>query len=341
MGLFDWLRGREAVSPPTAQPIEEQAAVEAAESKPRATHAFRELGRNLFGQLTSRRFDPSLWREWEETLEETLLKADVGVDTTMAVLQALEAQKPQIQTANDFRIALEGILRQLLTKVSPRIPLAYNPGGLNIVVLVGVNGSGKTTTLGKLAHHYRQEGQPVVIGAGDTYRAAAVDQLRVWAERAGAEFVEGGGDPAAVAYQAIHRATETFPGGRGVVLLDTAGRLQNQQNLMAELGKVHRIVERERPDTATIERLLVVDAVTGQNALSQARHFHAAMPLTGAVVTKLDTTAKGGVIFSLAREFELPVKLVGVGERIADLRPFEPDHFVDSIFESFEAQVRV
>ena len=204
--------------------------------------------------------------------------------------------------------------------------------GPRLYMVVGVNGAGKTTTIGKLAARFTAEGRKVLLGAGDTFRAAAIDQLAVWAERAGADMVrhQEGSDPAAVAYDTIQAARSR---GSDVVIIDTAGRLQSKVNLMRELSKVYRVVEREwggPPD----ELLLVIDATTGQNGLSQAKLFHEAVPLTGVVLTKLDGTAKGGIVLAIAAELGLPVKLIGIGEGIDDLRDFDADEFLRAIAPS-------
>jgi fused signal recognition particle receptor len=202
--------------------------------------------------------------------------------------------------------------------------------------VVGVNGSGKTTFIGKLAYQFRQQGHRVLIGAGDTFRAAAEDQLAVWAERAGAEIIRadeaasGGADPAAVIFDTLKRARDE---GVEVVLLDTAGRLQNKFNLMEEMKKIRRIIDRERPEDSVLEALLVLDATTGQNALKQAKAFQETVDLTGVVLTKLDSSAKGGVVLAVAKEYRLPVKMVGVGEGIEDLQPFETDAFIDGLLD--------
>jgi fused signal recognition particle receptor len=281
------------------------------------------LGRSrraLTEQLEAAVFDPSDEAAWER-LEEALITADVGVPATAEVVRRLE----QRGDLPDLSGALVDELTELLGE----------PGTLDVheqpavILVVGVNGTGKTTTIGKLAMRLREHGHRVVVGAADTFRAAAEEQLEIWAERAGASFVGGerGGDPAAVAYDAIERAQHD---GADVVIVDTAGRLHTQQNLMEELAKVRRVIERKR-EGAPHEVLLVVDATTGQNGLQQARLFGEAVGVTGVALTKLDGSAKGGIAVAIAHELGLPVKLVGVGERLEDLRPFDPRDFAQAL----------
>lgn len=266
-----------------------------------------------------------------EELEEVLIQADVGVETSLELIEEVrqKVRERRIREAQDVQPLLAEGMKALLKgaplalqPAAPASPLTY--------IVVGVNGAGKTTTVGKLAARFVREGRKVLIGAGDTFRAAAIDQLKVWAERAGADIIaqQPGSDPAAVAYDAVQAAKAR---GTDVLILDTAGRLQTKVNLMQELGKVYRVVTRElgrEPD----ESLLVIDGTTGQNALSQGRIFSETVPLTGVVLTKLDGTAKGGVVLSVSRALGLPVKLIGIGEGVDDLREFDPDAFVDALF---------
>ena len=221
-----------------------------------------------------------------------------------------------------------------MTPEPPKIPIGAKP---TVILIVGVNGSGKTTTVGKLAHRLGELGQQVVIGAADTFRAAAIDQLAIWAERSGAQLVRQGpgADPGAVAYDAVASGTAR---GADVVLIDTAGRLQTQHNLMEELRKVHAVVGKANPD-APHETLLVLDATTGQNGLSQARLFGDAVPLTGVIVTKLDGSAKGGIAVAINRELGIPVKLIGVGEKLEDLQPFDAAAYAQAIFSPGDARL--
>jgi fused signal recognition particle receptor len=272
--------------------------------------------RALTEQLEVAVFDPADDASWER-LEEALLRADVGVPATAELVQRLEAR----QDLTDLNAALAEEIAALLGE-PPTFDVAHRP---TVILVVGVNGTGKTTTIGKLARKLHEHGRHVTVGAADTYRAAAEEQLEIWAERAGARFVGGerGGDPAAVAYDAIGV-------GDDVVIVDTAGRLHTQTNLMDELAKVRRVIS-GRVDGAPHETLLVVDATTGQNGLQQARLFGDAVGVTGVALTKLDGSAKGGIAVAIAHELGLPVKLVGVGEGLEDLRPFDPADFARAL----------
>jgi fused signal recognition particle receptor len=265
---------------------------------------------------------------WEE-LEDALISADVGVETTLDLVAELrgEAEQGRIVSGADLSRALWEAVAARMASEPPRIPLAASP---TVILIVGVNGSGKTTTIGKLAHRLTSLDQRVVIGAADTFRAAAIDQLEVWAERSGAHFVRQaqGADPGAVAYDAVASGKAR---GADVVLIDTAGRLQTQRNLMEELRKVAAVVGKVDPD-APHEVLLVLDATTGQNGLSQARLFDEAADLSGVVLTKVDGTARGGIAVAIRRELGIPVKLVGSGEGLADLQPFDARAFARAIF---------
>jgi fused signal recognition particle receptor len=268
--------------------------------------------RALTEQLASAAFDPSDDAAWER-LEEALIAADVGVRATAELVQRLEA-RPDLGDLNE---ALADEIAALMGE-PPVLNVQERP---SVVLVVGVNGTGKTTTIGKLAHRLHEHGRSVLVAAADTFRAAAEEQLEIWAQRAEADFVGSarGGDPAAVAYDAIEAATSR---GRDVVVVDTAGRLHTQTNLMDELSKVRRVIA-GKLDGAPHETLLVVDATTGQNGLQQARLFGEAVGVTGVALTKLDGSAKGGVAIPIAYELGLPVKLIGVGERLDDLRPFD------------------
>lgn len=257
-----------------------------------------------------------------EDLEEVLLRADVGVMTTERLLTRVRASRAD----EDLR----GMLRTEMTAILEPIHAPFAPApGLWVVLVVGVNGSGKTTTIGKLAARLKEQGRKVLLAAGDTFRAAAEQQLSTWAERAGVDILvlDEGADPGAVAFKAIERARAE---GHDVVLVDTAGRLQTRKPLMEELGKIRRVLDKALPG-APHETLLVLDGTMGQNGMSQAALFHEATPLTGVVVTKLDGTAKGGMILAIANELRLPVKLVGLGEKVGDLRDFDPHAFVDAL----------
>jgi fused signal recognition particle receptor len=264
---------------------------------------------------------------WDE-LEELLIRADVGVETTLHLVEGLRsrARDEAIVRSDALQAALWQELRALLPD-----PPSLNLGGrpLDVVLIVGVNGSGKTTSIAKLAYRLRQEGHQVLLAAADTYRAAAMDQLRIWARRAGVDIVAGpeGGDPGAVLFDALQAAQAR---GKDVLIADTAGRLHTQYNLMAELRKVRKVAAKN-VEAAPHETLLVLDATTGQNALSQARHFQQAVEVTGVVLAKLDSTARGGMVFAIARELGLPVRFVGTGERMEDLAPFDADTFMEGL----------
>ena len=265
--------------------------------------------------------------DFYEELEEMLVLADAGVATAERVdyLMRRKTWEDRYRKGEEAREGLIQILSGILNVGSPELKLDTKP---SVILMVGVNGVGKTTTIGKLAHRLKDEGKSVMLCAGDTFRAAAAEQLGIWAERAGTDFVrhEEGSDPAAVVYDAICAAKAR---GTDVVLIDTAGRLHNKQNLMNELNKIRRIIDRELPD-ADVETLMVLDATTGQNGLIQAKQFLETAGLTGIVLTKLDGTAKGGIVFAIANECQLPVKFVGVGEKIDDLIPFDGKSFVEA-----------
>jgi fused signal recognition particle receptor len=272
--------------------------------------------RALTEQIQVAAFDPADDLSWER-LEEALLQADVGVPATAELVRRLE-QRGDVNGLADEISDLFG--------APPTLDVAHEPA---VILVVGVNGTGKTTTIGKLASILAGHGHSVVVAAADTFRAAAEEQLEIWAQRAGADFVgsERGGDPAAVAFDAIEAAQAR---GRDVVVVDTAGRLHTQTNLMEELAKVRRVIERKL-EGAPHETLLVVDATTGQNGVQQARLFKEAVGVTGVALTKLDGSAKGGVAIPIAYELGLPVKLVGVGERLEDLRPFDADDYARAL----------
>jgi fused signal recognition particle receptor len=276
--------------------------------------------RALTGELAAVAFDPGNAADWER-LEEALIMGDVGVRATAELVQRLEA-RGDLASLNE---ALADEVAALFGE-PPTLDVRHEPA---VILVVGVNGTGKTTTIGKLASKLSEHGHAVVVAAADTFRAAAEEQLEIWAERASADFVGSarGGDPAAVAYDAIEAAQSR---GRDVVIVDTAGRLHTQTNLMEELAKVRRVIEGKLPG-APHETLLVVDATTGQNGLQQARLFGETAHVTGVALTKLDGSAKGGVAIPIAYELGLPVKLVGVGEKLEDLRPFDAQDFARAL----------
>jgi fused signal recognition particle receptor len=266
-----------------------------------------------------------------ERLEEALIYADVGAPTTASIVERLEGEavSGELETGEDLTRRLRELLAETAKVEDDTIDLTPEP---TVILMVGVNGTGKTTTIGKIAWHLRKElGQSVMLAAGDTFRAAAAEQLEVWAERAGCDVVRGaeGSDPGAVVFDAIEAATAR---GHDVVLVDTAGRLHTQQHLMDELAKVRKVIAAKLPG-APHHTLLSVDATTGQNGLRQALLFREAAPLDGIVLTKLDGTAKGGIALAIAQELGLPVQLIGIGEGIADLRPFDADDFAAAILE--------
>ena len=270
-------------------------------------------------------------RKAVERLEEGLLGADVGAELTMSLVDRIEERIRQERITSMER--LTAVLRdETRALIPPRIAAGIDTGGAKpfVILVVGVNGSGKTTTIAKLASRFTAEGRSVILGAADTFRAAAIEQLQHWADRVGVELVKhkAGSDPGAVAHDTVAAAKAR---GTDVVIIDTAGRLHNKTHLMAELGKVRRVVEKELPG-APHETLLVLDGTTGQNGVSQAAAFLEAVKVTGMVVTKLDGTAKGGVILSIMRQFDIPVKFVGVGEGVDDLIPFDPAAYVDTLF---------
>jgi len=279
-----------------------------------------EIQATLFGVL-----DEHTW----ERLEEALIMADVGASTTASVVATLEAEvgEGKLEGGEALSERLIGLLAETASVGDARIDIRPAP---TVILVVGVNGTGKTTTIGKLAWHLREElGRSVLLGAADTFRAAAAEQLEAWAERSGAAIVTGpeGSDPGAVAFEAIAQARSR---GVDVVIVDTAGRLHTQGDLMGELGKVRRVIARQL-DGAPHETLLTLDATTGQNGLRQAQLFTEAAELTGVALTKLDGTARGGIALAIASELELPVKLIGVGETVEDLRPFDPEEFARAL----------
>ncbi|MBS3969332.1 MAG: signal recognition particle-docking protein FtsY [Clostridia bacterium] len=268
--------------------------------------------------------------EFFERLEEVLIEADVGVNTAMDLTKRLRQRiySERISEMDRVNQVIQEELAGLLEYENNAINLSKHKP--TIIMVVGVNGVGKTTTIGKLAYNFKEQGKKVVLAAGDTFRAAAIEQLAIWAGRANADLIkhQEGSDAAAVAYDAVQAGISRKA---DIVLIDTAGRLHNKVNLMNEIGKVKKVISRSKED-APNEVLLVLDATTGQNAISQAKTFKEVVDVTGIVLTKLDGTAKGGVIFSIKEELGLPVKYIGIGEKIEDLKPFNPDEFVKALF---------
>ena len=276
-------------------------------------------------------------RRWDEealaTIEEILISADVGVKATQKLLESIRRQYPKgdQETTNDPSLSLQQEIINMLSGRQRSVevsPLSESPW---VIVFLGVNGVGKTTTIGKVAFKYREQGKRVLLVAADTFRAAAIEQLEVWGERAGAEVVkhQAGADPSAVVFDGIHAAQRRKA---DVVLVDTAGRLHTKVHLVEELKKIRRIIGREQAG-APHETLLVLDATTGQNGLQQARVFKEALDITGIVLTKLDGTAKGGIVVGIQEELEIPVQYIGVGEAVDDLQPFDPASFVRALFD--------
>ena len=283
---------------------------------------------SIFGSIAGLVNAGEITDELYDDLEEQLILADTGADVAMRLVEELrqEVRRKHLKTGADALEALKGIIREML-RADGEMQLSGRPA---VVLVIGVNGVGKTTSIAKLAHLYKQQGKRVMLAAGDTFRAAAAEQLCVWAERADVPVVKHneGADPAAVLFDAVQGAAAR---GYDMVICDTAGRLHNKKNLMDELSKISRVVHKAC-GTASVETLLVLDAITGQNAISQASQFIDAAGATGIVLTKLDGTAKGGAVISIKAKLGLPVRFVGVGEGMDDLMEFDPDAFVDALF---------
>ena len=265
-----------------------------------------------------------------ENLEEALIMADIGVETSTYIIEKLRdnVKHKHITDGNLVKEELKSIISEILSALDTTVNTSTTP---SVILVIGVNGVGKTTSIGKIASHYKSMGKKVLLAAADTFRAAAIDQLDIWAQRSGCDIIkhQENSDPAAVVFDAFTAAKAR---GADILICDTAGRLHNKKNLMAELAKINRVIERELPDSAR-ETLLVLDATTGQNAVSQAKLFSEAADITGIILTKLDGTAKGGIVISIAKEQNVPVKFVGVGEGIDDLQEFNSDDFAKAIFE--------
>ena len=265
-----------------------------------------------------------------DNLEEALIMADIGVETSTYIIEKLRdnVKHKHITDGNLVKEELKSIISEILSTLDTTVDTSTTP---SVILVIGVNGVGKTTSIGKIASHYKSMGKKVLLAAADTFRAAAIDQLDIWAQRSGCDIIkhQENSDPAAVVFDACTAAKAR---GADILICDTAGRLHNKKNLMAELAKINRVIERELPDSAR-ETLLVLDATTGQNAVSQAKLFSEAADITGIILTKLDGTAKGGIVISIAKEQNVPVKFVGVGEGIDDLQEFNSDDFAKAIFE--------
>ena len=290
--------------------------------------------KSFFGKLSQRIGDalmarPTIDEDFLDELEEILITSDIGMETTMKIVETLRSEirsnnltKPEV-----IKIRLGKIIASLMNKNEKHSLCQDTP---LVILMIGINGGGKTTSIGKIAHKLKSEGKTVMLAAADTFRAAAIDQLQIWGDRTSSQVIahQEGSDPAAVAYDAVKAAKAR---GIDVLLIDTAGRLQTKSNLMEELKKINRVIQREIPD-APHETLLVLDATTGQNAISQAQLFTQAAPISGVVLTKLDGTAKGGVVIGIKAELSMPVKWIGVGEGVDDLRPFVADDFAKALF---------
>jgi len=289
---------------------------------------FKKLSRAVVGK--SRVDDEVL-----DNLEEVLITSDVGVDTTLRIIERIEQRvsKDKFLNTSELNLILKEEIVLLLEENNSGLVVGFEdalPARPYVIMVVGVNGVGKTTTIGKLAYHFKQAGKKVVLGAADTFRAAAVDQISIWAERVGVEIVkqEMGSDPASVAYDTLSSA---ISGNADVVIIDTAGRLHNKVNLMNELSKIRRVMQKLIPE-APHEILLILDGSTGQNAFEQAREFTRATDVNALALTKLDGTAKGGVVLGISDQFQIPVKYIGIGEKLDDLQVFDRNAFVDSLF---------
>ena len=285
---------------------------------------------SIFGQVDNLfRAFVKVDEEMLEELEELLIAADIGFESTEEIIDRLreKIKDDRLSGAEEAKAALMEILKEMIGE-GGQLELNTTP---SVILVIGVNGVGKTTSIAKIAHHLISNGKKVVLAAADTFRAAAIDQLQIWADRAGADIIKNteGSDPAAVVFDAVSAAKSRKA---DVLIIDTAGRLHNKKNLMDELAKIDRVINRELPD-ASRETLLVLDSTTGQNAVRQAKEFKNSAAITGLVLTKLDGTAKGGIVFSIKNELDIPVKYIGVGEKIDDLQPFTADEFVRALFE--------
>ncbi|MBR5295582.1 MAG: signal recognition particle-docking protein FtsY [Clostridia bacterium] len=292
-----------------------------AKTKNAILHRADSLFRSLSGEIDE---------DFYEELEEILILADFGADTAMEIIDLLreKVKEDRIMSGEEAKSALREILISLLQKEGLELNTKTSPSA---ILVIGVNGVGKTTSIAKIANFLKQGGKKVILAAGDTFRAAACEQLGIWADRVGVDMISQGegADPAAVVFDAVAAAKKR---GADVLIVDTAGRLHNKKNLMDELHKISRVLDREM-EGSDREVLLVLDATTGQNAVSQAKEFSRSAGITGLVLTKLDGTAKGGIVFSLKKELGVPVKFIGVGEGMDDLRPFSPEDFVNALFE--------
>lgn len=332
-GLFSFIKKESKEEKITEVEKEEEKIIEKDEGGffKRIFKGLEKTRQNLNYKLHSVFSEHDIDDDFFDELEEILVTSDVGVETVLEIIDNLKEsiKIKNIHKAQDARPLLKEEIKRVMKENVKSNDLDLEPSPA-VLLVVGVNGAGKTTTIGKLAYQFKEEGKSVLIAAADTFRAAAIDQLDVWAKRANVDIIahEEGSDPASVVFDAIHAAKSRKT---DILICDTAGRLHNKQNLMNELNKISRIIEREYPN-ATKETILVLDATTGQNAMIQAKSFQEVTKLTGVCVTKLDGTAKGGIIIALENELKLPVKIIGVGEKITDLQPFDTDDFVEALF---------
>lgn len=320
----------------TFSEVEASARAEAEQYKEGLKKSRRSFTRRLNELFSNFRYEDE---EFFEELEDLLIESDVGFEATMYISEVMryEAKVENIRSMKDAERVLVRTMVDLYGDTNPDyVEFSENPTGLTVLLFVGVNGVGKTTTIAKMAHQYIKEGKKVMLAAGDTFRAGAIEQLHVWGERVGAEVISSqqGGDPAAVVYDGLEQAKKN---GADVLMIDTAGRLQNKKNLMNELEKMKRVVSREVPD-APHETLLVLDATTGQNALNQAKIFKDTTDVTGIVLTKMDGTAKGGIVLAIGKELGIPVKFVGLGETMEDLHKFDTEKFAYGLFRDLLEQ---
>ena len=320
----------------TFSEVEASARAEAEQYKEGLKKSRRSFTRRLNELFSNFRYEDE---EFFEELEDLLIESDVGFEATMYISEVMryEAKVENIRSMKDAERVLVRTMVDLYGDTNPDyVEFNENPTGLTVLLFVGVNGVGKTTTIAKMAHQYIKEGRKVMLAAGDTFRAGAIEQLHVWGERVGAEVISSqqGGDPAAVVYDGLEQAKKN---GADVLMIDTAGRLQNKKNLMNELEKMKRVVSREVPD-APHETLLVLDATTGQNALNQAKIFKDTTDVTGIVLTKMDGTAKGGIVLAIGKELGIPVKFVGLGETMEDLHKFDTEKFAYGLFRDLLEQ---
>ncbi len=341
VAFFKWKKGKGADEEPVNEPrgdggpgLEERSTGEEGGGFFRRLRQGLSKTRESFVGRLDRLFlgKKEITQELLDELEEILFTSDIGVATTQELIDSVQEKvaRKELRDPDKLRSALRDQMLSFLNVPRPGHPMP-NPGEPLVIMVVGVNGVGKTTTIGKAAHRFRSLGKEVLLVAGDTFRAAAVEQLTIWGERVGATVIKQGpgADPSAVAFDGI---TAALARKVDVVLVDTAGRLHTKVNLMEELEKVHRVIGRRLPG-APHEVWLVLDATTGQNAISQARMFHQALGVTGIVLTKLDGTAKGGIVVGISRELGIPIRLIGIGEKIDDLREFDPADFVKAIFD--------